>query len=594
MTSRPATILVTDIGSTTTKALLLVRSGDAYKLEACAHAPTTVEAPDEDVVKGLVRAARLIENETGFKLTDGEALAVSGGSFDFLTTSSAGGGLQILVSGLSKTVTAKSAFRAASAAGGIILDVLAVDDGRTPHEKVEAIESLRPDMILIAGGIDGGDISNVVRAAGIILGAHLKPKFTAEGRMPVIFAGNTAAQPMIESLFNKKADMLMVDNLRPGMDTENLVPTRRAIHEQFTRHVMARAPGYAAVKEWATLPIDPTPVAVERMLGIVAQRRGGNILMIDIGGATTDVFSRFDEKYNRTVSANLGMSYSASNVMLEAGVENIMRWLPFEISEREVRNIVANKCISPAALPENETELEIEQAVAREALRLALKTHRDLSISVLKLSAMDRLKAMFRPGSEFKEEKYVRMSDVSLIFGSGGVLSHAPEHYQAAQMLIDGLAPVGITEIALDSVFMTPHLGMVAQLSEDAAYNTFMSECFIPLGACISFGGELVPGKHAADIIIRRGDEVREIPAVGRDLKIIQAREDEEFEIELIPGRKVNAGAGRGKRITGRCRGGAAGIVIDTRGRPIAFPEDAAARRGAVAAWRRIFQGAIE
>jgi uncharacterized protein (TIGR01319 family) len=319
----PGTILVTDIGSTTTKALLLRLDGDSYSLMGSAQVPTTVEAPTENVTEGVLEAARRLGEQVGKKLVDNGKLA-AGKEFDaFYSTSSAGGGLQILVSGLAQSVTAKSAYRAACAAGGVILDVLAVDDGRMPHEKVEAIENLRPDMILIAGGIDGGDVVNVVRMAAVLMEAKLKPKYLPEGKMPIVFAGNIDVRRSMEVLLGEKSELMCVDNLRPEMDRENLDPTRRAIHELFTKYVMARAPGYPAVAEWTSLPIEPTPAAVERMIEIVSAHKDGNTIMVDIGGATTDVFSYYNRIYSRTVSANLGMSYSASHVLLEAGAENV-------------------------------------------------------------------------------------------------------------------------------------------------------------------------------------------------------------------------------------------------------------------------------
>jgi uncharacterized protein (TIGR01319 family) len=588
----PETILITDIGSTTTKALLFERSGVAYTLLGRAEAPTTVEAPTEDVCVGLLNAARALGERLGRKLTDNGRLAAGSGFDTYLSTSSAGGGLQILVSGLAKTVTAKSAFRAACAAGGVLLDVLAIDDGRKPHEKVEAIEDLRPDMILIAGGIDGGEVANVVRMASVILAANLKPKYLPEGRMPVVYAGNVDARGQMEAMLRGKVELMIVDNLRPEMDRENLGPTRRAIHELFTRHVMARAPGYSEVSGWTKLPIEPTPVAVESMLEIISRRQGRNVIMVDIGGATTDIFSFFDGSYNRTVSANLGMSYSASNVLLEAGAGNIMRWLSANLSERKLRNMIANKCIHPTRLPRDEVELEVEQACAREALRLALKTHRELSVRVRTTTTKDWTRATFWSGKQFKpefaEEQYIQMGEVALLFGSGGVLSHAPERWQAALMLIDSLGPVGITELGVDSIFMMPHLGALARLSVEAAYKAFLADCFVPLGTCISFAGRIAPGQHAATVKLS-GHRSEEIAIAGGELRVIPAAANEEFDVKIVPARKVDAGAGPGKPVTGVCRGGKVGIIIDARGRPIQFPEDPSERRTLVNSWRRSF-----
>lgn len=590
-------MLITDIGSTTTKALLFERAGAAYRLVGKGHAPTTVEAPTEDVRVGLFDALRRLGESTGTEIVRSGTLADGEGFDGYLSTSSAGGGLQILVSGLARTVTAKSAFRAACAAGGVLLDVLAIDDGRRPHEKVEAIENLHPDMILIAGGIDGGDVANVVRMASVILAADLKPKYVSEGRMPVVYAGNIDAREQIEAMFRDHVLLTLVDNLRPTMARENLDPSRRAIHEIFTQHVMARAPGYAGLADWTMLPIEPTPVAVENMLEIISRRRERNIIMTDIGGATTDVFSFFDGTYNRTVSANLGMSYSASNVLLEAGVENIMRWLTADLSERNVRNMIANKSIHPTRLPRTETELEVEQACAREALRLALKTHRELSVRVRKATTKDWRRASFwsnkRFKPEFAEEEYIRMEQVDTLFGSGGVLSYAPERWHAAMMMIDGLQPLGITELGVDSIFMTPHLGVLARLSVDAAYETFLNECYVPLGSCISLGGRVRHGEHAA-LVRFRGVWSREFAVSGGAIKVIYAAPGDEFDVEIEPTRKVDAGAGPGKIARGVCRGGEAGIVIDARGRPIQFPEYPGERMRLVSYWRRSYEEPVE
>ena len=185
--------LVVDIGSTTTKALLFERRRGRYELIGDAQAATTVEAPTEDVTVGLVEAIKALGAAVGRRLLRDGRPVVGEGIDAFLATSSAGGGLQILVSGLARSVTAKSAYRAACAAGGVLLDVLAIDDGRMPHEKVEAIEHLRPDMILIAGGVDGGTKTHVVELAELIAAADPKPRLGRGYRLPVIYAGNVDA-----------------------------------------------------------------------------------------------------------------------------------------------------------------------------------------------------------------------------------------------------------------------------------------------------------------------------------------------------------------------------------------------------------------
>jgi hypothetical protein len=193
----------------------------------------------------------------------------------------------------------------------------------------------------------------------------------------------------------------------------------------------------------------------------------------------------------------------------------------------------------------------------------------------------------FKP--EFAEEKYIQMEEISFLFGSGGVLSHAPKRWQAASIMIDGLAPVGITELAVDSIFMAPHLGAIARLSEDAAYNTFRRECAVPLGTCISFAGRIYPDAEIADLRLESAVRQERLKVVGGGITVIPAGREEEFEIEIFPARKVEAGAGPGKRVTGKCRGGEVGIIIDARGRPVLFPEEPGDRVALVSKWRRAF-----
>ncbi len=359
---RPLSVIVaTDCGSTTTKAILIEKIGDAYRQTYRGEAPTTVEAPFEDVTRGVLNAVAEIEELSGRKILDGERIitpnrAAQGepnvGVDIYISTSSAGGGLQMMVTGVVQNMTGESAQRAALGAGAIVIDVLASNDGRLPHEKIERIRTMRPDMILMSGGTDGGAITHVVEMAEYIAAAEPRPRFGSTYTLPLIYAGNKDAREQIRKILGKKTALVITENIRPVLERENLAPARQKIHDLFLEHVMAQAPGYKKLIEMAGAPIMPTPAAVGLIMETIAKRQHLNLIGVDIGGATTDVFSVFDGVFNRTVSANLGMSYSISNVLAEAGLANIMRWVPFFIDEQTLRNRIKNKMIRPTTIPQ--------------------------------------------------------------------------------------------------------------------------------------------------------------------------------------------------------------------------------------------------
>jgi len=326
-------ILATDCGSTTTKAILIEKIDDEYRLRVRGEAPTTVEAPFEDVTRGVLNAVMEVEELSGRKLLDGEEIITPQkgdvGVDIYVSTSSAGGGLQMMVAGVVKSMTGESAERAALGAGSIVMDVLASNDGRLPHEKITRIRQLRPDMILLSGGIDGGTISHVVELAEILAAANPKPRLGQNYKLPVIYAGNNKASDNIKETLGEITDLDIVENIRPVLERENLGPSRDKIHDLFMEHVMAQAPGYKKLMSWTDAPIMPTPGAVGSLIEMIAKEENITVVGVDIGGATTDIFSVFEGQFNRTVSANLGMSYSICNVLAEAELDNVLRWVPF-------------------------------------------------------------------------------------------------------------------------------------------------------------------------------------------------------------------------------------------------------------------------
>jgi uncharacterized protein (TIGR01319 family) len=594
MKTNPAelkTILVTDCGSTTTKALLFERKEDRWHQTFRGEAPTTVEEPTADVTIGAVNAftevqelsgrAIVTEGESPFVVTEGDR---SQGIDLYLSTSSAGGGLQMLVAGVVRNITTESAERAALGAGAIVMESVSADDGREDYERIEKIRHIKPDIVLVTGGVDGGATSHVVEMAEILVAASPRPRFGDTLKLPVIYAGNAEAAEEVAQILSKKAQVVVVPNVRPTLEQENLGPAREAIHEFFLSHVMSHSPGYGKLMSWSPVAIMPTPAAVGDIVQMYAKQTGQNVLCVDIGGATTDVFSVFVDRagthaFNRTVSANLGMSYSVANVLVEAGVSNIARWLPFDLGETELRDRLRNKMIRPTSIPQTVHDLWLEQAVCREALRLSLDHHRSLAIG-LEGKREKGIADVFKQSSERYELVDLMRLDVAI--GSGGVLSHAPSRMQAALMLVEGFGLQGITQLAVDSIFMMPHLGVLASVHPQAAREVFENDCLIYLGPSVV---PVYPAKRQvqgelANVFLN--DEALGSVIAGAVTRLSTSSSGR-GTLRVVPSHGfVDVGGGPGKPFEREVTLGECGVVCDGRNRPFNLAEPRAAAQRSV------------
>jgi uncharacterized protein (TIGR01319 family) len=588
-------IIATDCGSTTTKAILIEKQGDTFRQTFRGEAPTTVEAPFEDVTRGVLNAIAEVEELSGRKILDGEKIVTPAGAGGnqkagvdiYVSTSSAGGGLQMMVAGVVQNMTGESAQRCALGAGAIVMDVLASNDGRLPHEKIERIRSLRPDMILLSGGTDGGAVTHVVELAEYISAAEPRPRLGMTYSLPLIYAGNKDARARVEEILGKKTALVVTENIRPTLERENLAPARTKIHDLFLDHVMAQAPGYKKLISWAGAPIVPTPAAVGFIMEALAKRDGINLIGVDIGGATTDVFSVYGGVFNRTVSANLGLSYSISNVLAEAGPANIMRWVPFDVDEQTLRNRIKNKMIRPTTIPQTLDELQIEQAIAREALRLALIHHKSLATGLKGVQQERTISDIFE--QKTSGASLIDMLKLDLIVGSGGILSHAPRRIQAMLMMVDAYEPLGFTTLSVDSIFMMPHLGVLSTVNDKAATDVFVHDCLVYLGTCIAPIGQGKAGDRCADYTVDFGGgrAAEQGTLTFGELKLIPLGDEERATVTMKPVKSVDLGEGKGVPVTREARGGAAGLMLDGRGRPLQLPADAKARVAALTRWHQ-------
>ncbi|MEV4695251.1 glutamate mutase L, partial [Micromonospora echinospora] len=304
-------VVCADVGSTYTKAAVVDLDGG--RLVAAASAPTTVGT---DVLHGLDAAV-------------GAALASAGaGEAPWYVCSSAGGGLRLAVVGYEPLVTAQAGRRVGLSAGANVVHVAA---GRLSGADVSALRAARPDVVLLVGGTDGGDAETVTHNATRLAKARF--------RVPVVLAGNADVRDDLHALLAAAGvPVTVAGNVLPRIGVLEPSSARAAIREVFLRHVIG-GKKLSRGTRFARLVRAATPDAVLTGVEVLAGTLGGDLAVVDVGGATTDVYSVLtpDERDSgpnqevagtlwraRTVEGDLGMRWSAPGVVRAAVEERLL------------------------------------------------------------------------------------------------------------------------------------------------------------------------------------------------------------------------------------------------------------------------------
>jgi hypothetical protein len=229
----------------------------------------------------------------------------------------------------------------------------------------------------------------------------------------------------------------------------------------------------------------------------------------------------------------------------------------------------------------------VEQAIAREALRLAFIQHKSFAVGLKGVQQQRTVSDTF--DQKATGQTLVDLMSLSMLVGSGGVLSHAPRRQQATFMLIDAFLPEGTTQLAVDSIFMMPQLGVLATVHKQAATEVFDKDCLIRLGTCIAPVGLGKPGKPCMKISVEvpGGQSVEREVNYG-ELFVIPAPYGEPIAVKIEPSRGFDAGAGKGKDLETDVPGGVSGVIVDARGRqPFQLPADKAERVEKLQEWNK-------
>lgn len=422
-------VLIAEIGSTTTlvNGFNHTKSGNP-ELIAQGLAPTSVS--DGDVMIGLEGAIDNLKVNLGVKELNWK---------EFMATSSAAGGLKMTVHGLVKDMTVKAAKEAALGAGAIIKMITA---GRLRDSKLEEIQEVSPNIILLAGGVDYGEEDVILHNA--------EKLSTLDLDIPVIYAGNKVLQKEIVQIFEEQGkEILIAENVYPEIDNLHIKPTRKLIHDVFARHIV-RAPGMEKIKPMLSIDMMPTPGAVMESAQLL-KKEIGNLVVIDVGGATTDVhsvtedFSSIHEilinpepEAKRTVEGDLGVFLNAHHV--------------FEMLQNEL-GLEQLEDLTP--LPRNEKEVEYIHLLAKKAAVTAVKRHAGF------------MKDYYGPGGRQTVAEGKDLTAVKWIIGTGGALTRLSRGEEILEKIKDNnkrsLLPTENAEVLLDNNYIMASLGLMSK-----------------------------------------------------------------------------------------------------------------------------------
>lgn len=400
-----AVSLLVDFGSTYTKALAV--DLDTAHVLAAAQTPTTAAT---DISIGLGRALEQVSADTGLRTEDFSTRRAS---------SSAAGGLRMVAIGLVTSLTTEAATRAALGAGARLVRTFS---HRLTRSEVRDIEELRPDIVLLAGGTDGGDADSITDNARALAASPLS--------CPIVVAGNSKAQDtVVGTLADAGKQVVATENVMPELNTLNVEPARAVIRDVFARHIV-HAKGIDRAQRLLDDIVMPTPMAVLEAATLLARGAArdpglGDLVVVDVGGATTDVHSVATGEpadptvvvkglahpaATRTVEGDLGLRVNAPSILARAAAAGCLpNELRITLASEELASWAVRVQARVSTTPTTPAEVSLDVALARAAVHLAVERHAGTVTPV------------YTPRGPRNVQEGKDLGSVSTVIGTGGI-----------------------------------------------------------------------------------------------------------------------------------------------------------------------------
>ncbi|HNN12428.1 MAG TPA: glutamate mutase L [Anaerolineales bacterium] len=568
-------LLAIDVGASNTRAVMFDVIEGEYRFVASGVAPSTAEAPFKDVSEGARDAIANLQRILGKTLLDANRDLIvpsqaNGSGVDALVvTLSAGPAIKTVVLGLLKDVSLDSARRLTESTYARISDTISLNDARKSDQQIDSLLRIRPDLLIIAGGTDGGasrSIQKLLEPVG--LASYLMPK---DKRPTVLYAGNEKMQAEVKSLVSAHIPALHFSpNIRPSLETEDTDPAERELAQIIINLRKKQLKGVDTLNTWSGGHMLPTAYATGRMVRFLSKVYGSQkgLLSVDLGASAVTIAAGFKDRSILKVLPQFGIGENLSALLNHTTLEDILRWSPLDISTGVLRDYLFHKSLYPSAIAATKEDFAIAQAVAREALYLAMQTaRRDFPQNIRKIKPT--LVPLFDP-----------------ILAGGSALSDASRPGQGLLLLLDSIQPVGVTTVILDQNNLLPLLGAAASQNNILPVQVLDTGAFLSAGTVVS---PVVSAKYGASIL--RAKLVYENGVEAQvDLKYgsletlpLAIGETGKLTVQCLHGADIGFGPGRGGILP--VSGGALGVVFDGRGRPLDLPSDPVRRREILKKW---------
>jgi hypothetical protein len=569
-------VLAIEIGTISTRVILFDVVEGRYRFLGQGSVPTTAYAPFNDVSVGVKEALDQLHDITGRVLfnSDGQLIVPSqpnGTGIDAcVATVSVGPPLKVVAIGLLEDISTESARNLASTTYARVVEVMSINDRRGTVDRLDTILQRHPDLIVVAGGIESGATGSVIDLLEAVgLACYLMPK---EQRPEVLYAGNSALVKEVQESIGSLVNLHIAPNVRPSYESEQLTPSQPALAQIFRLVRSRQIRGIQEVDLWTGNQLMPAATAFGRTIRFISKEYAHThkgVLGIDIGASATTVASAFSGDLILSIFPGLGLGENLPEITRMCPLGDIIRWLPVDLPEKDLRDYIHNKALYPNSLPVTTDDLAIEQAIACQAMWLAVK-QASKAYPPNVLGSLPGLVPWFEP-----------------IIASGSVFTRAPARNQVLMMVLNGVQPTGVTTIAVDRNSLAASLGAAASVAPLLTIQSLDTSNFVNLCTVISLVGKAPSGTPILRVRLTTDDgqesemEIRHGSLAGIRLPVGQTA-----TLHLTPLHRFDVGmGGPGRGGTVKVIGGELGVVIDARGRPLRLPAEPSRRRDTLNKW---------